>query len=120
MSLLLINIVFGEIIGKSGKEPHLVLKENKEELYLGGAGAVARHISSFVKRINLLSPFGGENLYKKLIKSNFEKNITLNFIKPSQNYKTIQKTRFVDQISNYKLFGSYILPDKNNFNYEIK
>ena len=27
---------FGEIIGKSGKEPHLVLKQNKEELYLGG------------------------------------------------------------------------------------
>ena len=111
---------FGEIIGKSGKEPHLVLSKKKEEYYLGGTGAIARHISSFVKKINLLSPFGNEKFFKKLIKLNFDKNINLNLIKPNSQYKTIEKTRFVDQISNYKLFGSYVLPEKNNDKFEKK
>ena len=52
--------MFGEIIGKSGKEPHLVLSQKKIENYLGGTGAIVRHISSFVKKINLVSPFGNE------------------------------------------------------------
>ena len=45
---------------------------------------------------------------------NIAENINLDLIKPDKFYKTIEKTRFVDQISNYKLFGSYILPEKNN------
>ena len=118
--LIIDKYCFGEIIGKSGKEPHLVLRQNKKEYYLGGTGAIARHISSFVKKINLISPFGNEIFFKNLIKKNFEKNIKLDLIKPYKNYKTIEKTRFVDQISNYKLFGSYILPEKNNTSFEKK
>ena len=36
---------FGNVIGKSGKEPHLVLRDIKEEIYLGGVVAIARNIS---------------------------------------------------------------------------
>jgi len=118
--LIIDKYCFGEIIGKSGKEPHLVLRQNKKEYYLGGTGAIVRHISSFVKKINLISPFGNEIFFKNLIKKNFEKNIKLDLVKPDKNYKTIEKTRFVDQISNYKLFGSYILPEKNNNKFEKK
>ena len=46
------------------------------------------------------------------MKNSFDKNVRLNLLKPNKDYKTIQKTRFVDQISNYKLFGSYIFPEK--------
>ena len=48
--LIIDNYCFGEIIGKSGKEPHLVLSQKKIENYLGGTGAIVRHISSFVKK----------------------------------------------------------------------
>jgi rfaE bifunctional protein kinase chain/domain/rfaE bifunctional protein nucleotidyltransferase chain/domain len=116
--LIIDNYCFGEIIGKSGKEPHLVLSQKKNEYYLGGTGAIVRHISSFVKNVNLVSPFGGEKIFRNLIKKKLDKNVKLNLIKPTKNYKTIQKTRFVDQISNYKLFGSYILPEKNIDNFE--
>ena len=116
--LIVDNYCFGEIIGKSGKEPHLVLSQKKSEYYLGGTGAIVRHISSFVKNINLVSPFGGEKFFRNLIKKKIDKNVRLNLIKPNKNYKTILKTRFVDQISNYKLFGSYILPEKNISNFE--
>lgn len=40
---------YGEAIGKSGKEPVLVTKYNREEMYVGGVLAVANHLSSFCR-----------------------------------------------------------------------
>lgn len=119
--LIIDRYVFGEVIGKSGKEPHLVLSEIKDEYYTGGSGAIAKHLSSFVKTVGLLSLLGNENFVKKLIKRDFKKNIKNYFIAPNKNFNTIIKTRFVDIISNYKLFGSYILPEvtKNNLTKKI-
>jgi rfaE bifunctional protein kinase chain/domain/rfaE bifunctional protein nucleotidyltransferase chain/domain len=116
--LIIDKYCFGNVIGKSGKEPHLVLKENKTEYYLGGSAAVARHISSFVNKVDILSPFGFEKYYNKIIKQNFSNNIKKNFFKPYLDYQTITKTRFVDKISGYKLFGSYVLPEKLEVNFE--
>ena len=110
--LIIDKYCFGNVIGKSGKEPHLVLKENSVEYYLGGSAAIARHLSTFVKNIKIISPFGKERFYNLLIKKNFDKNIKTSFFRPYSNFQTITKTRFVDKISNYKLFGSYILPEK--------
>jgi len=92
----------------------LVLKEINNEFYVGGIGAVARHISSFVDSIQLISPFGDESFFKKVLKKSFDKNIITNFLKPEKKYRSIIKKRFIDRISNYKMFGSYILPRKTN------
>jgi cytidyltransferase-like protein len=110
--LIVDKYCFGSVIGKSGKEPHLVLKENLVEHYLGGSAAVARHLSTFVKSIKIISPFGSEKFYQSLMNKNFDKNIKTSFFKPYSGFRTITKTRFVDKNSNYKLFGSYILPKK--------
>ena len=78
------------MIGKSGKEPHLVLKENQIEHYLGGSAAIARHLSTFVKDVRIISPFGEEKFYEKIIKKNFDKNIKnsfLNLIQILTHYK---------------------------------
>ena len=40
--------VYCEALGKSGKEAYLVLNQ-KHELYLGGAAAIARQVSEFSK-----------------------------------------------------------------------
>jgi bifunctional ADP-heptose synthase (sugar kinase/adenylyltransferase) len=111
--LIIDHYCFGDIIGKAGKEPHLVLKEISNEYYVGGSGAITRHISSFVDNIKLIAPFGGETFFKKILKKNFDKNVTTNFIKPDTNYLSIVKKRFIDKVSNYKMFGSYILPKKS-------
>jgi rfaE bifunctional protein kinase chain/domain/rfaE bifunctional protein nucleotidyltransferase chain/domain len=116
--LIIDKYCFGNVIGKSGKEPHLVLKENEIEYYLGGSAAIARHLSSFVNKVNILSPFGFETYYSKIIKKDFSRNIKTNFFKPYKNYQTITKTRFVDEVSGYKLFGSYVLPEKSEENFE--
>ena len=104
---------FGNGIGKSGKEPYLVFSEKFTENYLGGSAFVARNISPFVKKVNLFSPFGFEKNNKNILKKDSKKNIAYNLIKPYKNYPTIIKKRFVDKISNYKLFGSYTLPEVN-------
>lgn len=104
---------FGDVIGKSGKEPHLVFSENFSEVYIGGIGAVGRHISSFVDKILLYSNFSNETELNYLIKKNMEKNITCIFNKPEKNFQSIIKKRYIDLRSNYKIFGSYILPKDN-------
>ena len=112
--LIIDKYTFGDIVGKSSKEPHLVSNESEKEFYIGGSGAIARHLSTFVKKIDLISPFGNEKIYKKLIKKEFSKNFHHHFIKPDKNFRTIEKERFIDKVSGYKLFGSYILPKSNS------
>ena len=73
LEVIIDQYVFCEALGKSGKEPTLVLRDLSEELYLGGAGAIANHLSSFCKKTHLLSLFGTKikiklNLLKKILK----------------------------------------------------
>ena len=118
--LIIDKYCFGNVIGKSGKEPHLVLEEKFTEFYLGGSAAIARHLSTFVSEVKIISPFGNESFFQNIIKKKFDKNIKKFFFKPHLNFETITKTRFVDKISNYKLFGSYLLPDKMELKLENK
>lgn len=104
---------FGDVIGKSGKEPHLVFTENYTEAYIGGVGAVGRHISSFVDKVILYSNISNEPELNQLVKKKMEKNIKCIFNKPEKNFKSIVKKRYIDLKSNYKIFGSYILPKDN-------
>ncbi|MAS52312.1 MAG: transposase [Flavobacteriales bacterium] len=110
---------FGNIIGKSGKEPHLVFEKKFNEIYVGGSGAIARHLSSFLKKIYLISFFGKEAFYNKILKQNLNKNIQFLNRKPNKNFKSIVKSRFVDINSSYKMFGSYLLPDEINSQYYL-
>ena len=42
---------FCEALGKSGKEPILVLKENKKDQYMGGVLSIAKNLSGFSKKL---------------------------------------------------------------------
>ena len=102
--------IFCEALGKSGKEPVLVLKDIKTEKYLGGAGAISRHISSFCKKITLLSMLGEKQEHLKEIKKNLPKNIDFKFIKKT-NSPTIIKKRYLDSLSFNKIIGVDSLND---------
>jgi rfaE bifunctional protein kinase chain/domain/rfaE bifunctional protein nucleotidyltransferase chain/domain len=101
---------FTETLGKSGKEPVLVLKENFHEKYLGGAGAICNHVSKFVNKLNFLSYIGDNNSYLNFIKKNISKNVRYSFIK-KKNSPTILKKRYLDKISKVKILGVYSLDD---------
>ena len=110
--------VFCEALGKSGKEPVLVLRDIKMEQYAGGASAIARHLSDFCGKISLLSMLGQENEYKDYILEGLPENIETYFISKEKS-PTITKKRYVDHISKSKSLGVYSINDsqlnaKNN------
>jgi len=103
--------VYCEALGKSGKEPILVLRDLYKEKYLGGTAAIARNLSSFCKKITLFTNIGQKNDEKKFIKSNLEKNIKTIFLN-KKNSPTITKKRFIEHINKTKIFGVYSLNDE--------
>jgi len=101
---------FCEAIGKSGKEPVLALKDIRSEQYLGGAGAICRHLASFCNKISLLSMVGEKGEFIKDIKKNLPKNINFKYIKKEKS-PTIIKKRFLDNLSYNKMLGVYSIND---------
>jgi len=102
--------VFCEALGKSGKEPVLVLRDLETQEYLGGSLAIARHLSSFCETVSVLSFLGQDNEYKSFIESKIEENIAFNFFNKSDS-PTIVKRRFVDSIDRKKVLGVYSIND---------
>ena len=104
--------VFCEALGKSGKEPMLVLRDIKMEEYLGGAAAISRHLSQFSKNISLLSMVGEKGEFLREITKNLPKNIYFRYIK-KRNSPTIVKKRFLDSDNtNNKVLGVYTMNDE--------
>ena len=101
---------FCDALGKSGKEPVLVLKDIKTEEYLGGAVAISRNVSTFCERVTLLTMIGQKEEYLKFIKDKINKNVNFKYIN-KKNSPTIVKRRFLDSISNNKVLGVYKLND---------
>lgn len=102
--------VFCEALGKSGKEPVLVLRELEMEQYAGGAAAIARHLSDFCSSITLLSMLGEEKKYEQFVLESLPKHVNTDFIYKDDS-PTITKKRFVDYISKNKTLGVYSIND---------
>ena len=102
--------VFCEALGKSGKEPVLVLRDLESEEYLGGSIATARHLSEFCDNVSVLSFLGEKDEHRSFIENNVETNIDLNFLIKS-NSPTIIKRRFVDSVDRKKILGVYSIND---------
>jgi len=103
---------FCEALGKSGKDAVLSIKKNRQEIYLGGSIPITYNLGSFCKKINLLSFLGKKKEYFDLIKKPKPKNVANHFIF-KENSPTIVKSRFVDEVSNFKLLGVYNYNDKS-------
>ena len=103
--------IFCEALGKSGKEPHLVLRNIREETYAGGTIAIAKHLSNFCNSITLLSMLGHKKEYEPFIKKNLPKNVKTKFLY-KHNSPTIEKKRFIDSVSKSKVLGVYSINDE--------
>ena len=102
--------IFTNAIGKSGKEPVLMLNELNSEKYLGGSAAIAKNLEGICKAINISSIIGEKNDQINFIKNKLHKNIKTFFVN-KKNSPTILKTRFVDNINSNKIFGTYKFND---------
>jgi len=103
--------VYCEALGKSGKEPILVLRDLYKERYIGGTAAIAKNLSSFCKQITLLTSIGQKSEEKQFIEKNLQKNIKTVFLCKKKS-PTITKKRFVERINKTKIFGVYSLNDQ--------
>ena len=72
--------VFCEGIGKSSKDPFLILKDLYSKKYIGGAAMVAKNLSNFGCKVTYLSNLSKKFQYRALIKNNLGKNINSYFI----------------------------------------
>ena len=102
--------VFCEALGKSGKEPVLVLRDLTTQEYLGGSIAIARHLANFCNEVSVLSFLGEDDEYRSFIENNVEQNINLHLLNKADS-PTIVKRRFVDNIDRKKILGVYSIND---------
>lgn len=107
---ILDEYVFCEAIGKSGKEPILVLKELQKNMYPGGVLSIANNLSQFSNNVSIISMIGKVRSYSNYIKKNLSKKIKTNLLL-KKNSPTILKRRFIDAISKNKIFGVYDIND---------
>ena len=101
---------FGEALGKSGKEPIMMIKNINEEKYLGGTGAIANHLSSFINKIDFYGMIGEKKENLDFIRRNLKKNVIQNFYLKNSS-PTIIKKRYLDHVTNNKIIGFYTIND---------
>ena len=99
-----------EAVGKSGKEPMLVIKPINEIKFLGGVGYIANLCSTFVKETKIISFLGQQNNEKNFILKNLNPNIKYKFLL-KKNSPTINKLRYLDDYKKTKILGIYDLND---------
>ena len=102
---------FCEAVGKSGKEPILVLKQNSKQQYFGGVLSIAQNLSKFSNKVSIISTIGEKKEYLKDINLNIPKSIKKKFIY-KKNSPTIVKKRFVDSLTKNKIIGVYKINDE--------
>jgi rfaE bifunctional protein nucleotidyltransferase chain/domain len=107
---ILDHYAFCEAMGKSGKEPSLTFKKGNENIFLGGAAVVANNLSSFCKKVDLISYIGEKKESLSFINKGRPKNCKYFFINKKKS-PTIVKKRYVDPISNTKVFNVYNIND---------
>ncbi|MBV9576447.1 MAG: hypothetical protein JO149_07460, partial [Gammaproteobacteria bacterium] len=101
---------YGEAIGKSGKEPILVTKYHREEIYIGGVLAIANHLSNFCSEVTCVTMLGEKGEYESFIRENIKKNVNVIFHYKKES-PTIVKRRYIEEYSSQKLFEIYEIDD---------
>ncbi len=101
---------FCEGVGKSSKDPFIIMKDLYSKKYLGGAAMVAKNLSNFGSKITFLSSLGNKFQHKQFIKNKLGPKINSKFINKA-NSPTIIKKRYIEDISKYKMLGIYSLND---------
>ena len=89
------NYVYCKIQGLMSKNNGYSAKFIKEEKYLGGSGAVARHLSAFSDNVTLMSVIGQEEELQEIINNECKNRISLDLIK-SLKFSTVVKKRYVE------------------------
>ncbi|MCH7955179.1 MAG: adenylyltransferase/cytidyltransferase family protein [Candidatus Marinimicrobia bacterium] len=103
--------IYGDTIGKSSKDPHLVLKQKNIEIHLGGSLAIANQVAEFCGEVTLLTYLGDKESYEELIRKKLNPNVKTKFIYKTDS-PTIVKKRIIDDYFFHKLIEIYSINDE--------
>lgn len=100
-----------EALGKTSKDPILAFLTGEEESQLGGAIAVARHLTGLGAQTTLLSRLGiDQEGTKTKLRINEDIHMSTVFHE-SAHTQTIVKKRFIDNATGAKVFEAYEMSD---------
>lgn len=88
--------VFCEVQGLMSKNVAYSARLHRDEKYLGGSIAIARHIASFCDNVRLMSIVGNEAEFEPTFKNILSEEIDVDFVY-SKEYPTIVKKRYVSE-----------------------
>ena len=102
--------VYCNAIGKSSKEPTLVVRQLESELFAGGSLAVANNAAGLQAKVGLVSFLGKQNTRLEFIRSKLRPNVKARFLYRA-GAPTIVKRRYVEQYHFTKLLEVYEIND---------
>ena len=97
-------------IGKSSKDPTLVLKYESHDMFAGGVLAVANIAAKFASSVELITILGEKESHETFIRSSLNEKVRPYFLFKS-NAPTLIKRRFIDGYSMNKLLEIYVMGD---------
>ena len=100
-----------ESMGKSPKAQLVVNKYLTHEVFPGGAFAIANHIASITKEVQLVTLLGNVDSRDDFILKNLKPNVSARFFY-RDNGPTVIKKRYINQYQNQKLFEINYINDR--------
>lgn len=97
-------------IGKSSKDPIIAVKYLSNDMFAGGAVAIANQVAQFVGQVELVTVVGGKESHETFLTGCLAQNLTARFFHHPQN-PTLVKRRFLEGYALTKLFEVYIEGD---------
>jgi rfaE bifunctional protein nucleotidyltransferase chain/domain len=90
-------------VGHSMKSANLSVKQCESEVHTGGACAIAKHLSSFCKQVELITLIGDQDHYEPLLNDGKPSNLNYHLIQKKDS-PTVRKTRYIDEFSKQRIF----------------
>ena len=105
--------VICEALGKSSKDPVLAFREISTERQIGGSLAVARHCAGLGARVSCLFRIGSSLPDAQFISDRLDGIVMAHVVESSQA-PTIVKRRYVDSLTEARVFETYIMQDESS------
>ncbi len=102
---ILDEYIYCRPLGASSKDPVLALLHQSQELFVGGAAAVANHVAQHARKVILCTVIGNDG-YDDFIQTKLSPRVELRYIKRAE-IPTVRKVRILDGYSSQKQLEIY-------------
>jgi bifunctional ADP-heptose synthase (sugar kinase/adenylyltransferase) len=100
-----------EALGKSSKDPVLAFREISHERQVGGSLAIAGHCAGLGANVTALFRIGSDPADEQLINGSLGDQVNIVALK-SESQPTIIKRRYIDDLTETRVFETYIMSEE--------